>query len=1057
MIMDSMLQTFPYFQSPALEAADQIENRNTAINSVDGPHNTTIFNDLFNTFDRSNLCDIDPDINYLSSNDFSVENNYYTENEFNSTYANNNNFSIFLLNMRSLPEHFNELTAYLDCLNFKFKILALTETWLKDYHSNYSIQYYNFEQDLRPRMRGGGVSLYLHNQLQYKKRNDLKIIPNIDKNGEAKPCHSSTNIKGGKEINSIFVEIEKHSAGSSRNIIVGCLYRPPCFPIREFNKLISDLLDKLEHENKSIYLTGDFNCNIQLCTPAIEEFKNNFTSYHFYPLINKPTRITESTSTLIDNIYCNVPNVSNNIQCGLLHVNISDHKGLFCINSSATLPDTNITTVKRNMNQKNISLFNSSLGRESWQFIYDNNTQNAFTRFQGVLDQHFDKNFQMQTCTMTYKNRLPWMTNQLRQHIINKNKMYLKTIENPRNNDLTKDYKKKKNELNSLLRNSEISYYSNQLETHKNDISKSWKILKTIIGKDNRKVKKLVTFCINNKMVSNSNEIANCFNDFFVSIGPTLAKDIQSTINPMSYIDNTINSIVILNVSPEEVRKVISSLKHSSPGWDQMPAFILKKCVNNYIKPLTHIINSSLKEGIFPNELKLARVVPIFKSGDSTKITNYRPISVLTFFSKIFERIVYNYITAFMNEHNVIYKYQFGFREKHSTQQAIICLVEKITHSLDSGDIVIGIFLDLKKAFDTVNHRILLNKLYAYGIRGNILKWFRSYLTDRLQYVTYDDSKSTTRSLTCGVPQGSILGPLLFIIYMNDICNVSTLLYTVLFADDTSVLMKGKNINSLIQQLNTELNLLSDWLRANKLSLNADKTFYLIFHRARLKMDSTPNVIMNNCTLNVTSQLKYLGVIIDNKLNWHQHITYVKNKISKGIGIMYKARPYLDKHCLANLYHTYIYPYLIYCIEIWGNVPHCHLNPLLLLQKKIIRIITFSNYLAHTEPIFKELNILPIHKLYFNRIGILMYKYTTGLLPEVMNELYTQVNEIHDYNTRNANKFHISSVTDTFSSISARIWNALSDKIDVNVCFARFKVLFKSYLLNNCLQIKYTK
>ena len=209
------------------------------------------------------------------------------------------------------------------------------------------------------------------------------------------------------------------------------------------------------------------------------------------------------------------------------------------------------------------------------------------------------------------------------------------------------------------MNNYEITYYSNQLELNKTDICKSWKILKNIIGKESNSTKKTSSFCIENKVITDNIDVANTFNDFFVSIGPSLAKKIQSNVSPMSYVNNVPNSIVILNISQNEVLSVISSLKHSSPGWDQMPASILKPCVNNYIAPLTHIINQSLIEGVFPNELKLARVVPIFKSGDSTNISNYRPISVLTFFSKIFERIMYNYVINFMDEQDIIYKYQY--------------------------------------------------------------------------------------------------------------------------------------------------------------------------------------------------------------------------------------------------------------------------------------------------------------------------------------------------------------------------------------------------------------
>ena len=217
------------------------------------------------------------------------------------------------------------------------------------------------------------------------------------------------------------------------------------------------------------------------------------------------------------------------------------------------------------------------------------------------------------------------------------------------------------------------------------------------------------------------------------------------------------------------------------------------------------MINESLRTGICPSELKLARVVPIFKSGDPSLLTNYRPISILSFFSKAFERIVYDYLFDFICTNNILYDYQFGFRPKHSTQQAIITLIDKITKSLDNGDIVISLFIDLKKAFDTVDHRILLRKLYAHGIRGTMLKWIESYLSGRTQYVVFDGQESEIHGVQCGVTQGSILGPLLFILYMNDICNVSDIFFAIMYADDTSLVVNGKDLNTLIQLLNTAL------------------------------------------------------------------------------------------------------------------------------------------------------------------------------------------------------------------------------------------------------------
>ena len=213
------------------------------------------------------------------------------------------------------------------------------------------------------------------------------------------------------------------------------------------------------------------------------------------------------------------------------------------------------------------------------------------------------------------------------------------------------------------------------LNYKKNDLSKSWKTLKTIIGKNSSNAKHNLTFCINNEMISDSSEIADTFNIFFVTIGPILAKNITSNINPMSFVNYVQNSIAVFEISCNEVKRIIYSLKNSSAGWDEFPTCVGKRCIDSFVTPLTYLINTSFSEGIFPSELKLARVVPIFKAGDPTEITNYRPISVLTLFSKVFEKIMYNQVLDFMDKNNVFYEHQYGFRQRHSTQHAIITFV----------------------------------------------------------------------------------------------------------------------------------------------------------------------------------------------------------------------------------------------------------------------------------------------------------------------------------------------------------------------------------------------
>ena len=377
---------------------------------------------------------------------------------------------------------------------------------------------------------------------------------------------------------------------------------------------------------------------------------------------------------------------------------------------------------------------------------------------------------------------------------------------------------------------------------------------------------KIAHLNINGTQTNEPIVISNGFNDHFVNVGPNLANQIHSNKNPLDYISHNSHSIFIPEINELEVQIVINDLKHSSPGWDELSSTILKPNIDSYIKPLTYIINQSFKDGIFPNELKLAKIIPIYKAGDKSLPTNYRPISVLSLFSKIFEKIMYNHLLSFINTYNILYKFQFGFRKQYSTSHAIITLVEQINNAINSGKIMIGVFLDLSKAFDTVNHSILIKKLYAYGIRGNILQWLKSYLNNRKQYVYINETKSEVRSISCGIPQGSVFGPLLFILYVNDLSTASHNLFSILFADDTSVFMKGESINEVINMLNIELHKITVWLESNKLTLNVVKSHFMIFHRAKLKL-TKPDVKLCSTTLEQVKYTKFLGIIIDEKLN----------------------------------------------------------------------------------------------------------------------------------------------------------------------------------------------
>jgi len=707
-------------------------------------------------------------------------------------------------------------------------------------------------------------------------------------------------------------------------------------------------------------------------------------------------------------------------------------------------------------NQENLQKFKNELQTYDWSDLVNSpNVNSMYNGFINLVQTLYDKSFPitMITIKVSEQNR-PWITRAIRKSITKKNSLY-KNYLKLRTEISHSTYKTYRNKLTMILRKAEKIYYLQKLDNVKDNLAKTWKILNNITSRTRPK------YCIdeiiyNNSIISDPKLIANKFNNFFANVGPDLAQKIPSVSESFKHFLplNNPNSIFLKPTDNLEIRQIILALKNSySKGHDNLSVNTIKNCCDQLAQPLCMIFNRSIQDGIVPDDLKVAKIIPVYKADDKKIVSNYRPISVLPAFSKILERLMYNRLFEFINKHNILSKDQYGFRKNISTSMALLDLVDKISTSMDKNVYTIGIFLDLAKAFDTVNHNILLNKLYHYGIRGIAYDWFKSYLSSRHQYVYLNSTHSSKLPVTCGVPQGSILGPLLFLLYINDLSTVTKLLTFIMFADDTNIFISGKNLNNLTYIVNTELGTISTWFSANLLSLNVKKTNYMLFSNKK-----PPDILISIANERVTRvfQTKFLGVIVQANLKWNAHINSVANKISKIIGILNKVKYILARANLKLLYRCLIEPYLNYCCIVWASPEkNSTLETLHRLQKRAVRVILFASYRAHSKPLFDKLNILNIYYLCLSQILTFVYKSINHLLPSHCTNYFTRTTDIHSHATRgHIYNLYLINVHKTCRANSLtfrgpKYWKTLPDFIRSATSLSMFKNRLKQYLLTS--------
>ena len=445
----------------------------------------------------------------------------------------------------------------------------------------------------------------------------------------------------------------------------------------------------------------------------------------------------------------------------------------------------------------------------------------------------------------------------------------------------------------------------------------------------------------------------------------------------------------------------------------------------------------------FLKSVKKAIVLPLFKKGDEFSLSNYRPISKLPILSKIIEKCIKSRLMSFLSMNSIFTSSQFGFRPGLSTQDAIVHVMDKIYDNLNKKLSTIGVFIDFSKAFDTINREILITKLEKYGIRGIALNLMKSYFANRSQQVQLGDSFSQSLPINIGVPQGSVLGPILFLIYVNEIPCISNLFSTCMFADDTSLLFSGKFSDNLVRTCNEGLDLFTDWCCANRLSVNVDKTKYILFSNFSKPVDMQ-NLIINGTPIDQTHTIRFLGIQLDSDLKFSSHLTNISNKISKTSAVIFKIRDFLPPYILIKLYYSLVEPYLNYCTIIFGNSYQSHLNSLEISQRKCIRTIYNTSFLAHTDPIFADLKILKFKDIYRLNLGVFVFKNKISFM-----ELLSH----HEYNTRSNNSLNPSTQRLTLTQRqsvkyqASLTWNQIPTSIKNSNSLRQFRKKFKDHII----------